>query len=861
MPRPRLVPAAAAQRQPHLAEPRAVAGAVAGRLSSFPRPRGWSAPELDTSVDVDSLPADVARRALALARRGYFSRAVASLSAAAVVTAPDAAQKEAMRALHPEPSVPTAVPAPPAYPFSGAPTFPQKAVRKALHGFVLGSAGGMSRLTPRHPLDLTAYSGSTSLETVGRVVARFADGRLPAEARRFFFGARLVALAKVGGGLRPIACGDVFRRMAAKLLCTRAGEDAAAFLATFGQLGVACEAGMDGITHAARRYAAEFLRPGGGRCILKVDVRNAFNTCSRSDFLHMVREQFPELFHYATAAYGHESLLQFADVFLASRAGVHQGDPLGPLFFALSLVAILQSIDTDPLELNAWFLDDGTVGGTTLAIRGFLNSLAQVAREHDLALNFSKCEIVCADAEVASFRATFPDIATIVPVSEFFLLGTPLGSTDVARARVNIVAERSARRARLLTALPDPVVATALLRHTTGFCIGNFYARGVGVLARPAFAAIDAATLAAFESINFNLDEGRRELARLPTSCGGFGLRSISDHCGIAFVAATVAAHELFPAVLRQDTRDHLARCADSWLVLDDPVLLRFPPVAEFVTRYVDDGVAVRHAQRMLSRRLDRATSDALSPSLPQALQARIVSAASPHANAWLAPAPGADAPRWLTPADWEVLIRRRLVLPIADTPTRCGNCGSATADIYGDHSVVCMHGPARDKIHNTIRDTTVRICQEALLSPIVEPELPGGGRGDVLLRFPGAAGNRSLVVVDFAMTTIATRPQAALASPGGAATRYEQNKRDKYQARADEMGAQLVPVIVDDAGAWGDSALPFWKRIIRRFAQRFDLALSKATVVVMGAVSSAMMSSVAQAIRCSAIPRPRYMS
>jgi hypothetical protein len=80
------------------------------------------------------------------------------------------------------------------------------------------------------------------------------------------------------------------------------------------------------------------------------------------------------------------------------------------------------------------------------------------------------------------------------------------------------------------------------------------------------------------------------------------------------------------------------------------------------------------------------------------------------------------------------------------------------------------MHGPARYKIHNAIRDTTVRVCQEALLSPIVEPELPGGGRGDVLLRFPGPAGNRSLVVVDFAMTTIATRPRAALAAPGGAA-------------------------------------------------------------------------------------------
>jgi hypothetical protein len=77
----------------------------------------------------------------------------------------------------------------------------------------------------------------------------------------------------------------------------------------------------------------------------------------------------------------------------------------------------------------------------------------------------------------------------------------------------------------------------------------------------------------------------------------------------------------------------------------------------------------------------------------------------------------------------------------------------------------------------------------------------------------------KSLVVVDFAMTTIATRPRAALAALGGAATRYEQIKRDKYQTRADEMGAELVPVIVDDAGAWSESALPFWKRIIRRFA------------------------------------------
>jgi hypothetical protein len=121
---------------------------------------------------------------------------------------------------------------------------------------------------------------------------------------------------------------------------------------------------------------------------------------------------------------GHASALRPTGVGVAERlsrerrAGVHQGDPLGPLFFALALVVILKSIDTDALELNACYLDNGTDGATTLAIR--VNSLAQVA-PNTITLNFSKCEIVCADADVALFRNEFPESTSIVPVSSFFL--------------------------------------------------------------------------------------------------------------------------------------------------------------------------------------------------------------------------------------------------------------------------------------------------------------------------------------------------------------------------------------------------------------------------------------------------------
>jgi hypothetical protein len=82
--------------------------------------------------------------------------------------------------------------------------------------------------------------------------------------------------------------------------------------------------------------------------------------------------QFPELLN--NTAYGHESLLQFAEAFLASRA--------------------------------------------------------QVAREHDLTLNFSKCDIVCADAEVALFRNEFPEITRYHVARSILLLDSKLIEAD-----------------------------------------------------------------------------------------------------------------------------------------------------------------------------------------------------------------------------------------------------------------------------------------------------------------------------------------------------------------------------------------------------------------------------------------------
>ncbi len=114
-------------------------------------------------------------------------------------------------------------------------------------------------------------------------------------------------------------------------------------------------------------------------------------------------------------------------------------------------------------------------------MKRFLDALIEKAAQRDLHLNIGKCEIVCADDRFETVRAAFAHLPAlrIVPASRLFLLGTPLGSDNAAKECLGLVAERAERRSRLISGLFNPVVASALLRYCTGFCLGNFYARGV----------------------------------------------------------------------------------------------------------------------------------------------------------------------------------------------------------------------------------------------------------------------------------------------------------------------------------------------------------------------------------------------
>ena len=92
--------------------------------------------------------------------------------------------------------------------------------------------------------------------------------------------------------------------------------------------------------------------------ILQVDLRNAFNCIHREPIFEEIGRLAPELIPWVSICYGQHSPLYAQGHRLNSRCGVQQGDPLGPLLFAIAWHRVVQRLPGD-LQLNVWYLDDG----------------------------------------------------------------------------------------------------------------------------------------------------------------------------------------------------------------------------------------------------------------------------------------------------------------------------------------------------------------------------------------------------------------------------------------------------------------------------------------------------------------------
>ena len=133
----------------------------------------------------------------------------------------------------------------------------------------------------QHAVDSTAPDRSKfALKAVTKIVNFGNRGLFPAFISRALCCASLTSLSKKKGGMRPIAIGEVLRRLIAKRLGSEAKSGAIELFDSL-QLGVCISGGAEAIIHSSKiKYdnIVSAKRDGG---VLQIDFQNAFNSVKR----------------------------------------------------------------------------------------------------------------------------------------------------------------------------------------------------------------------------------------------------------------------------------------------------------------------------------------------------------------------------------------------------------------------------------------------------------------------------------------------------------------------------------------------------------------------------------------------------
>ena len=134
-------------------------------------------------------------------------------------------------------------------------TTPSQDIREAIRSFSGSSGGGVDGLRTIHLQDpisnQTAEAGNHLILSLTFLVNTFLNGQISDFARIQFFSANLTALWNKDGGIRPIAVGNILRRLASKVANHFASHKVSNLLRPI-QHGVSVKNACEAAVHSAR---------------------------------------------------------------------------------------------------------------------------------------------------------------------------------------------------------------------------------------------------------------------------------------------------------------------------------------------------------------------------------------------------------------------------------------------------------------------------------------------------------------------------------------------------------------------------------------------------------------------------------
>ena len=228
---------------------------------------------------------------------------------------------------------------------------------------------------------------------------------------KLLFSSNLIALRKKNVGIRSVAVGNVFRRLAAKVGCYAVSRAVSHELLPI-QLGVSVKGGAEAAVHAVRTFITYNIDSNDHKIMVELDMMNAFSSIRRDHVLQTCLDRTPEIAKLSFLAYSKPSSVIASDHSITSSTGVKQGDPIGPLLFALAVDQIASGVES---KLSVWYHDDATIGGFPESVLSDVQRCITGLIRIGLIVNPMKTEIINVGLGAEKFSRVINSFKQLLP--------------------------------------------------------------------------------------------------------------------------------------------------------------------------------------------------------------------------------------------------------------------------------------------------------------------------------------------------------------------------------------------------------------------------------------------------------------